>query len=109
MPCLDRGPDSCTYTAAVAGRSAFPASLSLARCREEKAPIPTVFTVATPAKQQPAQDSFQLYSQLVREAETGSIKLPPKVLGVKKDKVSYLEQQLAKMQPPLIVCTDTTN
>lgn len=72
-------------------------------------PVPTVFSVATPAKPLAMQDSHKLYVQLAKEAETGALKLPPKIVGVKRDKVRYLEQQLAKMQAPLIVCTDTPN
>ncbi|KAL8443914.1 hypothetical protein Emed_006509 [Eimeria media] len=108
-PCLDRGPDARTYTAAAAGRAAFSSSLSLSHCCEHQAAIPAVFAVPTPPKPLALRDSYQLYSQLVREAETGALKLPPKIVGVKKDKVSYLEQQLAKLQTPLIVCTDTPN
>ncbi|KAL8272822.1 hypothetical protein Esti_003261 [Eimeria stiedai] len=108
-PCLDRGPDARTYTAAAAGRAAFSSSLSLSHCCDQQAAIPTVFAVPAPPKPLALRDSYQLYTQLAREAETGALKLPPRIVGVKRDKVSYLEQQLAKLQTPLIVCTDTPN
>ncbi|KAL8439004.1 hypothetical protein Efla_002413 [Eimeria flavescens] len=108
-PCLERGPDARTYTAAAAGRAAFASSLSLARCCQQQAAVPTVFAVPTPAKPLALQDSYQLCSQLAKEVETGAFKPPPKIVGVRRDQVSYLEQQLAKMKTPLIVCTDTSN
>ncbi|KAL8444227.1 hypothetical protein Emag_005628 [Eimeria magna] len=94
-PCLDRGPDARTYTAAAAGRAAFSSSLSLSHCCEQQAAIPTVFAVPTPPKPLALRDSYQLYSQLAREAETGSLKLPPKIVGVKKDKIPLLRLHTA--------------
>ncbi|KAL8430855.1 hypothetical protein ACSSS7_005668 [Eimeria intestinalis] len=108
-PCLDRGLDVPTYTAAAAGRAACSSSLSLSHCCEQQAAVPTVFAVPTPPKPLALRDSYQLYTQLAREAEAGALKLPPKIVGVKRDKVSYLEQQLAKLRTPLIVCADTPN
>ncbi|OEH75272.1 hypothetical protein cyc_01938 [Cyclospora cayetanensis] len=89
-PCLERGPDARTYTASIAGRAAFASSLSLARCCEDTVPVPTVFTVPAPPQKLALQDSHQLHAQLTREANFGSLKLPPKVVGIQRDKASVV-------------------